>query len=244
MNGVTVKKSDGSTVNISVVRYFKLNDFAYLIFSLNEVDDGGYVKLYISKIINGIGTTISDDVEWNLIKDTIKDIIKRNKEGVPTGINDLNENELINLTICDQKVFKLNDSLLQLLSANKNIVNTVSDELIIEEPILEESKLNTNENSGQIWPESKPDENLIPSYTSDSDVAEVPINNVQAPNLAPKEEDQDIYYGKENDVINNNSIQNDDFKSLYEIELKKNDELSKELKKYQNLIDDLKEVLK
>ena len=77
MNGVTVKKIDGSSENISVIRYFKLNDFSYLIFSLNEIDDGGYVKLYISKISNGMGVTISDDVEWNLVKDTIKDIIKR-----------------------------------------------------------------------------------------------------------------------------------------------------------------------
>lgn len=243
MNGVTVKKADGSTVSINVVRYFKLNDFSYLIFSLNEIDDGGYVKLYISKIINGIGTTISDDVEWNLIKDTIKEIIKRNKEGISTGINDLNETELTNVTITDQKVFKLNDSLLQLLSANKNIINSISDDVIIEEPQL---NVNTNIDNaqGQMISdlESKPNENLIPSYTSDSDVAEVSMKNVEI--QTPKEEVQSVYYGEGNNENTNNIHQQNDFKALYEDELKKNEELFNELKRYQNLINDLKEVLK
>ena len=223
--------------------YFKLNDFSYLIFSLNEIDDGGYVKLYISKVINGIGTTISDDVEWNLVKDTIKDIIKRNKEGISAGVNDLDENNLTNITINDQKVFKLNASLLQLLSANKNVANTVSSE-----PIIENSEINPNETinnvSEQIIPDLNSDENLIPSYTSNPDVAEVSNNDTELEKPITNDIPQGIYYGKEDKNIDNNSSSDNNYKTLYEMELKKNDELLQELKKYQDLISDLKEVLK
>lgn len=243
MNGVTIKKADGSIESINVVRYFKLNDFSYLIFSLNEIDDGGYVKLYISKVINGIGTTISDDVEWNLVKDTIKDIIKRNKEGISAGVNDLDENNLTNITINDQKVFKLNASLLQLLSANKNVANTVSSE-----PIIENSEINPNETinnvSEQIIPDLNSDENLIPSYTSNPDVAEVSNNDTELEKPITNDIPQGIYYGKEDKNIDNNSSSDNNYKTLYEMELKKNDELLQELKKYQDLISDLKEVLK
>lgn len=243
MNGVTIKKADGSIESINVVRYFKLNDFSYLIFSLNEIDDGGYVKLYISKVINGIGTTISDDVEWNLVKDTIKDIIKRNKEGISAGVNDLDDNNLTNITINDQKVFKLNASLLQLLSANKNVANTVSSE-----PIIENSEINPNETinnvSEQIIPDLNSDENLIPSYTSNPDVAEVSNNDTELEKPITNDIPQGIYYGEEDKNIDNNSSSDNNYKTLYEMELKKNDELLQELKKYQDLISDLKEVLK
>lgn len=243
MNGVTLKKADGSIESINVVRYFKLNDFSYLIFSLNEVDDGGYVKLYISKVINGIGGTISDDVEWNLVKDTIKDIIKRNKEGLSVGLNDLDENNLANITINDQKVFKLNASLLQLLSANKNVVNSIPSETVIED-----SEMNANESINDVTEQTIPDlnstENLIPSYTNDSDIAEVPNNNVELEKTITNEMPQEIYYGEEDKKTDNISSLDDNYKTLYEIELKKNDELLQELKKYQDLISDLKEVLK
>ena len=243
MNGVNVKKADGSVENINVVRYFKLNDFFYLIFSLNEIDDGGYVKLYISKIINGIGTTISDDVEWNLVKDTIKDIIKRNKEGILAGVNDLNESELANVTINDQKVFKLNASLLQLLSTNKNVVNTIPTE-----PVIEDSETNANELINSVDEQTisslNSNENLIPSYTSDSDVAEVSNNNVELEKTAENDIPQGIYYGEIEKGVDNVNSSDVNYKTLYEMELKKNDELLQELKKYQDLISDLKEVLK
>lgn len=249
MNGVTVRKSTGEVFNINVVRYFKLNNFSYLIFSLNEIDDGGYIKLYISKVVNGVGVTINDDVEWNLIKDTIKDIIKRNKDGISTEINDLNESGLANITINDQKVFKLNDSLLQLLSANKNVVNQTEVEPIIDD---ENSIINTTSNNtekqgipGVDMNEMVNDQNIIPTYTGDADVAETVSNNsVEMPNSPSPDIDSNLYYGEETAPVNNVSSVGDDYKSLYELELKKNEELLQDLQKYQNLINDLKEVLK
>lgn len=249
MNGVTVRKNNGELFNINVVRYFKLNNFSYLIFSLNEIDDGGYIKLYISKVVNEVGVTITDDVEWNLIKDTIKDIIKRNKDGIPTGLNDLNEAELANMTINDQKVFKLNDSLLQLLSANKNVSNQQEIEPIID---YENGITNTTINNAEHQDIPSVDvngmvdnENIIPTYTGDADVAEAISNSsVEMPNPPSPDMDSSLYYGGETSPVNNVSSNGEDYKALYEAELKKNEEMLQELKKYQSLINDLKEVLK
>lgn len=247
MNGVTVQKNSGEAININVVRYFELNGFNYLIFSLNEIDDGGYVKLYISKIINGVGNTITDDVEWNLVKDTIKDIIKRNKDGIPNGISDLNETVLSNIIINDQKVFKLNDSLLQLLSANKS-VKTVND-IVVEETIddissnLEQPVLPNNEslvsieNNVNNQTVTSPIQDDIPSFNDKID------KTPEMPQSVFPDINNNLYYGDVNTSVNN--IEKDvDYKSLYEEEHKKNDELLQELNKYQNLINDLKAVLK
>lgn len=247
MNGVTIKKNNGEAMTINVVRYFELNGSSYLIFSLNEIDDGGYVKLYISKIINGVGNTITDDVEWNLVKDTIKDIIKRNKDGIPNGINDLNEIVLSNMIINDQKVFKLNDSLMQLLSANKN-VKTVND-IVIEE--------NVNDNSSNLGQQFESNNDSLGSIENNVNNQIVPplfpnaissVNNdidktMEMSQQLVSDINSNLYYGEENTNVNN--IENNiDYKALYEEEHKKNDELLKELNKYQNLINDLKAVLK
>ena len=118
MKQVMIKNAEGALISVDVIRYFRLNSLEYLIFSLNEIDDGGYAKLYVSKIIDGVGQSIEDDVEWNLIKDTIKSIIKSNKDNMPLSIIDLNVSTINNMTVVDRKIFKLNDSLLQLLRAN------------------------------------------------------------------------------------------------------------------------------
>lgn len=270
MNGVNVQNSNGEIMNINVVRYFQLNNFDYLVFSLNEIDDGGYVKLYISKIVNSIGTTINDDVEWNLVKDTIKDIIKRNKEGLPITIKDLNEISISQLKINDQKVFKLNDSLLSLLNANKNVVEeTIVNNTIIEEPInsnafdnninnnVEINNFNSEENLSSDIPEppsitnlNSADEQIVPNISEPTDLNksnDININITDSLNISDPISNQNLYYGGENTESINNQLQQEvpnDYKLMYEEAIRKNEELTNELKKYKTLIDSLKEVLK
>ena len=99
MDNIMIKNAQGEQLNINVVRYFRLNGVEYLIFSLNEIDEGGYVKLYISKVNGELANTIADDVEWNLIKDTVKTIIKANKDNVNLPITDLDIRKLSNIQV-------------------------------------------------------------------------------------------------------------------------------------------------
>lgn len=125
---ITVKNSLGEQFGITVVRYFKFNGVNYLIFTKNEIDEAGYQKLYISKISNMIGNNIDDEVEWSLVRDTIKVIAKANKENTTLPIQDLNEAELNGIQINGQKPFKLTAASVALLSANKNVqpINVVT----------------------------------------------------------------------------------------------------------------------
>ena len=121
---IAIKNINGMIENIIVVRYFQFNGANYLIFTKNEVDESGYQKLYISKIVNMVGNGITDEVEWNLLRDTIKVIAKANKENSTLPVQDLNESEINGMQIMGEKPFKLTSASVSLLSANK--VNNAS----------------------------------------------------------------------------------------------------------------------
>ena len=131
---IAIKNINGINENVVVVRYFQFNGANYLIFTKNEVDESGYQKLYISKIVNMVGNSITDEVEWNLLRDTIKVIAKANKENTTLPVQDLNELEINGLQLMGEKPFKLTSASVALLSANKahgananlNTVNNVN----------------------------------------------------------------------------------------------------------------------
>lgn len=119
---LTVKNAMGEQFNILAIRYFKFNGINYLIFTKNEIDEAGYQKLYISKINNMVGNNIDDEVEWNLVRDTIKAIAKANKDNSVLPVQDLNEMEINGIQIVGQKPFKLTVASVTLLGANKNVM--------------------------------------------------------------------------------------------------------------------------
>ena len=122
MDKVTISNAQGENGLVNVVRYFNNNGTEILIYSLNEVDESGYTRLYVTKIngVDGMYTadTLNDN-EWNEIKNLIKMIVKANKEGIPVPVQDLNPNKIKNILLKDKKVFKLNAPLVNDLSANK-----------------------------------------------------------------------------------------------------------------------------
>lgn len=122
MDKISILNIDNTTVDVDVIRFFNLNGNKYLIYSLNEVDEQNYIKLYGVKISSSegslIGSNIVDEEEWNVVKERIKTIIMENKEG-NSNVEDLDYNQLINLKISDYRVFKLSTQLTELLKANK-----------------------------------------------------------------------------------------------------------------------------
>ena len=123
MEKVLVNNAQGESGIVNVVRYFLNNNKELLIYSLNEVDESGYTRLYVTKL-NGTdgaytGETL-DDNEWNEVKNLVKVIVKANKEGMPVPIQDLDPKKITNITLKDKKVFKLNNPLVNDLSNNKN----------------------------------------------------------------------------------------------------------------------------
>ena len=93
MEKVTISNLQGESGLANVVRYFANNGAEYLIYSLNEVDEAGYTRLYVTKI-NGVdGNYTADtlnDSEWTEIKNLVKLIVKANKENQPIPVQDIN----------------------------------------------------------------------------------------------------------------------------------------------------------
>lgn len=263
MDNVMIKNAQGEQLNINVVRYFRLNGTEYLVFSLNEVDEGGYVKLYISKISGDFANTITDDVEWNLIKDTIKTIIKSNKDNLPLPITDLDVRKLANVQVVEQKVFKLSETFIHLLSANKNVEayiepapTVITPELPIVEsdPIVEEINLEQTQQSSITEPiqnQENPVESVLPQV-EESVTQSIPpaINDFIAPigteSLATETTPVAMELPQtENDFSNlgNTGDYGLDYKTLYDNELNKNKALTEELEKYKSMINDLKSII-
>lgn len=138
MNKRIMTNIQGSNLDCEIIRYFEKNNNKYLIYSLNEMDEVGYVKLYASKIVDKHARIITDDDEWTFIKETIKDIVRNNRDGVSLDIIDLNENELEKIILEDNRIFKLQGNLVNLLMENKKVV---SNDIYEEEAVNSEDVL-------------------------------------------------------------------------------------------------------
>ena len=143
----TLKNIDNEKLDVEVIRYFINNNNEYLIYSLNEIDDSGYTKLYASKIIGTKACIITDDEEWNLIKQIIKEIVRNNRDGSELSVIDIDENNLDDVILQDTRVFKLQGNLVNLLSENKKVDKSENKEVVESsyEEELEDIEINYEE---------------------------------------------------------------------------------------------------
>ena len=122
MEKVTISNLQGESGLVNVVRYFLNNGSEYLIYSLNEVDESGYTRLYVTKLNGTDGNYTAEtlnDTEWADIKNLVKVIVKANKEKLPIPVQDINPKKISNIVLKDKKIFKLNTPLVNDLSANQ-----------------------------------------------------------------------------------------------------------------------------
>ena len=130
---------DGELQTVKVERYFKNMDHAYIIYSIDEPDTDGNVKIFIAKIKNHNQVLLIDtQEEWNEIKSLIVGIVSDNKEENKLDIEDLNYKVLENLEIASTaiKALRLPVAVMPYLSANMPNFNNF--ELIEQECALEE----------------------------------------------------------------------------------------------------------
>ena len=245
MDKVTISNLQGESGLVNVVRYFNNNGVEYLIYSLNEVDEAGYTRLYVTKLngVDGMYTadTLNDN-EWNEIKNLVKIIVKSNKEGMPTPVQDLNPKKINNILLKDKKVFKLNAPLVNDLSANK-------------------PNFDTTDNDGS---EQKTIQNDIPSAPAfetpvqptfevpSAPTFETPVQPTFEVPSAPAFEtpvqptfDFNATFGN-NTVSDSNTMNNgtqDNYKEMYEEQLNKNKELQAQIDHYKELFNNVKNII-
>lgn len=105
---------------VNVERYFQINGNSYLIYSNQEEDPSGNVKVYVVKINDHQKVEeIKSEEEWNMVKQTIIGIVNANKEFSKLPVEDLDYQLLKKLKVTAQKALRLPKNVMPFLSANQ-----------------------------------------------------------------------------------------------------------------------------
>lgn len=207
MSRLNILNVNNETISVEVIRYFSVDSNNYLIYSLNEVDEQQYVKLYITKVVNNngllMGETVADENEWDSVKEAIKIIIKSNNEGNPVN-NDLNYGPLNGITIVDSRIFKLSSALTDILKKDKPVFEQM-DNVVAPEPVSQDFGMDSTtvepaaQDFGVDNTTVEPDtqdfgaENISVEPTFESVNSEVNINDNVMPNIIRESLEPEVY---------------------------------------------------
>lgn len=127
MNKISIKDINNQIIDAALVRYFKYKNTNYLIYTFNDIDEKGFVKLYLVKIMKQfnewIAKTIKDEEEWKRMQLIVKNILKEIKNDNIESFIDLNISDIQNIKIKEARYFKLDKKLMQMLSVDKSTEN-------------------------------------------------------------------------------------------------------------------------
>ena len=174
MKNFTITNEDNTKMSVDIVRYFKYKNDCYLIYTMNEVDEKGYLKLYLVKVMEELGFpvvyNIRDDKEWASMQGIVKKVLKEIKSNKKKLLVDLDYSGIQGIKVANPRSFKLDQKLAKILSnhydfsnINDQIVseNSANDGNLNEIPVESESVPQTTEIP--IEPESSPQTTEIAS---------------------------------------------------------------------------------
>lgn len=124
MDSIVLYNQSGQKFNVNVVRYFKDGNNKYLVFDLSEIDNNGYIQLYLAKEQEENGKVtlgnVTDSDEWQKFTSTIQKIVTNNRNGIANE-GDLDYKVLDGATVSEFRIFKLKEDVAKMLGANKNV---------------------------------------------------------------------------------------------------------------------------
>lgn len=106
------------------VRYINFDNNNYFIYTLNEIDSEGYVKLYLKKINNGEDSGLTA-LEWERIKASIPLIVKEIKNNSISSFKDLSMKSIKEIMDGNSKVFKLKKNIVELITYEEPISDDI-----------------------------------------------------------------------------------------------------------------------
>lgn len=128
---ILVKNNDGESSIINVVKYFKLENNNYMLYTLNEADDSQYIKMYAIRVIekeNGIeGLELNNDESTKIVQ-YIRNYVTASMQNQPFDSNELDSTNLISITLNSKKAFNLNKEMANILMSNRETI-TSSEEV-------------------------------------------------------------------------------------------------------------------
>ena len=194
MDNIILFNQNNQSFNANVIRYFTLNNKNYFIFSLNEIDEQGYVQLYVVNVIEGIDGSQAKNLtkeEWPDVRKQIEQIVLNNRN------NTLNENDrffekLNGMVVNDSKIIRLKKETALELSQNKNPQPQAS-EVISKQPEIAQvvSEDNYAQFVGPIANNNQNNQSNQPEqidYKAKYEQSQYEIQNLREENLKIKEE--------------------------------------------------------
>ena len=122
MEKILVRNEDNQSIEVELIRYFKYKNTNYLIYTKNEKDEKGYVKLYLVKIMKQfnewVAKAIKDDIEWKKMQSIVQQILKELKSSKISSFQDLDVSTISNIKIKEARYFKLDEKLVAMLALN------------------------------------------------------------------------------------------------------------------------------
>lgn len=195
------------------IRYIEYQGIKYIIYTLNEVDEEDYEKLYMNKIVENEEDLISDN-NWNELKNIIPTIVREIKNNEFVTFKDLDINEIDKVNKDYSRAFKLKVDIINSIKKDDGI-ESIDSELtnLLNEINKQEEDIN---NLDAFLDEAKEESNLV-----------VPIS----PNDSKSVELEQL-----KDEVNND-------KEIIERLQNKVSELEIENNKYKNMINEIKIML-
>lgn len=176
MQNFTITNEDNTKMSVDIVRYFKYKNDCYLIYTMNEVDEKGYLKLYLVKVMEELGFpvvyNIRDDKEWASMQGIVKKVLKEIKSNKKKLLVDLDYSSIQGIKVANPRSFKLDQKLAKILSDHYDFSN-INDQIVSEN-----STNDGNLNEIPVESESVPQSTEIPIEPESSpQVTEIPSEN-------------------------------------------------------------------
>lgn len=136
MEKIFVYDANNNRVQVDVVKYFRHNYTNYFIYTANETDEKGFIKLYVIKVMKALGSfvayNITEEDDWQTLQQVVKQLIKQIKQGDINEFEQLDYNSITDIKIQDARFFKLDPSLVNILSTDFNSIEIkeINNELL------------------------------------------------------------------------------------------------------------------
>lgn len=141
MEKVYIMDNRGRETVAYKVRHLNFNGNNYFVYTLNEIDADGYVKLYLKRIVDNGEVEISSN-EWETIKASIPVIVKEIKNNDIKSFRDLSMRGINEIMDGYAKVFKLKKDIVELITYEEVVIDEipkfeVNDDEVVVKPIQE-----------------------------------------------------------------------------------------------------------
>lgn len=251
--------------------FYLYNSKYYFLYTENEKDENGYVRLYLVKVGkettntstgiietgNMVGIEIPTDDEWKEVQGSISKIVNSKKTKTEDkDIQYLPIDMLVNLKVVSKKTFKLLASIIEndfgvsldkeVNEADNEIVETPIDENNVEIGAdVKDMPIETSEKSEDIkpQPEEQTEMNKVITEQQDNEQTELKNESLDISTLSPEEKDEDIKPLEDVESGNNDDFYSQDIIIDYRTKFFEEQEKNKRLnEKIEKLEEKLKHI--